>query len=226
MKQMSLATSGFELASKGTRKRAFLDEMDAVVPWLDPLTLIAPHAPVGLAEQILAALGLLLKSGAVADATLSAAPSSTKNKDGQRDPEMRQTKKGSQWHFDMKAHMGVDADSGYRGAGERGEVQVQHPFRIIKCPFGHRKVRYKGLPRNTSQILVMFAPSNLWMVRKRILQGECACGTRARARNTTEIGRKCRKLSTSPVLASICEYSRVNLRYEPDCADLSSALNG
>ena len=211
-----------------------------------------------MAPQILASVnarlmarGLLLKSGTVVDATLIAAPSSTKNKDGQRDPEMHQTKKGNQWHFGMKAHIGVDADSGlvhtvattaanahditqahallhgeedvvfadsgYRGVEKRDEVQelhpdscwhiammpgkrkaldkskaldalidqletikarirakVEHPFRVIKCQFGHRKVRYKGLAKNTSQLLVMFALSNLWMVRKRILQGQQA----------------------------------------------------
>lgn len=56
--------------------------------------------------------GLLLKTGTVVDATLIAAPSSTKNSSGERDPEMHQTKKGNQWHFGMKAHIGVDADSG------------------------------------------------------------------------------------------------------------------
>lgn len=211
-----------------------------------------------LAPQILAVVnatladkGLMLKQGTVVDATLIAAPSSTKNQDGERDPEMHQTKKGNQWHFGMKAHIGVDADSGlvhtvattaanahditqahallhgeedvvfadsgYRGVEKRDEVQelhpdscwhiammpgkrkaldkskaldalidqletikarirakVEHPFRVIKCQFGHRKVRYKGLAKNTSQLLVMFALSNLWMVRKRILQGQQA----------------------------------------------------
>jgi IS5 family transposase len=61
----------------------------------------------GLAQQ-----GLMLKTGTVVDATIIAAPSSTKNKDGERDPEMHQTKKGNQWHFGMKAHIGVDAESG------------------------------------------------------------------------------------------------------------------
>jgi IS5 family transposase len=56
--------------------------------------------------------GLLLKRGSIVDATIVAAPSSTKNADGERDPEMHQTKKGNQWHFGMKAHIGVDADSG------------------------------------------------------------------------------------------------------------------
>jgi len=60
----------------------------------------------------LSAKGLLLKQGTVVDATLIAAPSSTKNSSGERDPEMHQTKKGNQWHFGMKAHAGVDADSG------------------------------------------------------------------------------------------------------------------
>ena len=56
--------------------------------------------------------GLMLKAGTVVDATLIAAPSSTKNSSGKRDPEMHQTKKGNQWHFGMKVHIGVDADSG------------------------------------------------------------------------------------------------------------------
>ena len=202
-------------------------------------------------NQHLSAKGLLLKEGTIVDATLIAAPPSTKNREGKRDPEMHQSKKGNQWHFGMKAHIGVDADSGlvhtvattaanahditqahallhgeedvvfadsgYRGVEKRDEVQelhpdscwhiammpgkrkaldkskaldalidqletikarirakVEHPFRVIKCQFGHRKVRYKGLAKNTSQLLVMFALSNLWMVRKRILQGQQA----------------------------------------------------
>lgn len=60
-----------------------------------------------LAEQ-----GLLMRAGTIVDATIIAAPSSTKNQGGQRDAEMHQTKKGNQWHFGMKAHIGVDAQSG------------------------------------------------------------------------------------------------------------------
>jgi IS5 family transposase len=56
--------------------------------------------------------GLLLKRGSIVDATIIAAPSSTKNAEGKRDPEMHQTRKGNQWHFGMKAHIAVDADSG------------------------------------------------------------------------------------------------------------------
>lgn len=63
-------------------------------------------------NEHLAAKGLLLKEGTVVDATIIAAPSSTKNQDGERDPEMHQTKKGNQWHFGMKAHIGADAVSG------------------------------------------------------------------------------------------------------------------
>lgn len=56
--------------------------------------------------------GLLMREGTLVDATIVAAPSSTKNQDGERDPEMHETKKGNAWHFGMKAHIGVDADSG------------------------------------------------------------------------------------------------------------------
>ena len=59
----------------------------------------------------LAARGLLLREGTLVDATLIAAPPSTKNKAKQRDPEMHQTKKGNQWYFGMKAHIGADRDS-------------------------------------------------------------------------------------------------------------------
>jgi transposase, IS5 family len=193
----------------------------------------------------LAAKGLLLKSGTVVDATLIAAPSSTKNSSGERDPEMHQTKKGNQWHFGMKAHIGVDADSGlvhtvvgtaanvndvtqahalvhgeeihvladagYQGVDKRAETQgidvnwlvamrpgkrktldkstslgaildqleqakarmrakVEHPFRVIKRQFGYVKVRYRGLAKNTGQLHTLFALSNLWMVRRTLLQ--------------------------------------------------------
>ena len=60
-------------------------------------------------NELLQAKGLLLKAGTVVDATLIAAPSSTKNASGERDPEMHQTKKGNQWYFGMKAHIGVDS---------------------------------------------------------------------------------------------------------------------
>lgn len=63
-------------------------------------------------NELLTAKGLLLKSGTVVDATLIAAPSSTKNASGERDPQMKQSKKGNQWYFGMKCHIGADAESG------------------------------------------------------------------------------------------------------------------
>ena len=72
-----------------------------------------------LGEQIfetvkahLSARGMTMRQGTIVDATLIAAPSSTKNKEAKRDPEMHQTKKGNQWHHGMKAHIGSDADQG------------------------------------------------------------------------------------------------------------------
>jgi len=192
-------------------------------------------------NALLARKGLLLKRGSIVDATIIAAPSSTKNADGARDPEMHQTKKGNQWHFGMKAHIGVDADSGlvhtvtttaanvadvqqvadllhgkeeqvwadsgYRGAQARVQredlqwhiaarptdiakmadgpakartqkqehrkasvrAKVEHPFRVIKRQFGLMKVRFRGLQKNTAQLLTLFALSNLWMARKQLI---------------------------------------------------------
>lgn len=61
--------------------------------------------------RVLQGKGLRLSKGTIVDATIIEAPSSTKNAEGQRDPEMHQTKKGNEWHFGMKAHVGVDAQS-------------------------------------------------------------------------------------------------------------------
>ena len=69
----------------------------------------------GLLEEINAHLesqGLRLREGTIVDASIVEAPSSTKNRAGERDPEMHQTKKGNQWHFGMKAHIGVDSETG------------------------------------------------------------------------------------------------------------------
>jgi transposase, IS5 family len=78
--------------------------------------LLEAHA---LTERLFAEVGallserqLLMKEGTIVDATIIAAPSSTKNARKERDPEMHQTKKGHQWYFGMKAHIGVDAQSG------------------------------------------------------------------------------------------------------------------
>ena len=63
-------------------------------------------------NELLEQKGIMMRGGTIVDATLIAAPSSTKNKDNERDPEMHQTKKGNQWYFGMKSHIGVDAGSG------------------------------------------------------------------------------------------------------------------
>ena len=70
-------------------------------------------------NDILQAKGLMLRTGTVVDATLISAPSSTKNADGERDPEMKQTQEGQPWYFGMKAHIGVDAALGPGAHGGR-----------------------------------------------------------------------------------------------------------
>jgi IS5 family transposase len=204
----------------------------------------------GLAAKMLTAVnadlsrrGLLLRQGTMVDATIIHAPTSTKNGSGTRDPDMHQTRKGNQWFFGLKAHIGVDrdsglvhtvvttaanvhdvtqthallhgkeksvfADAGYTGADKREELKrkridwhiaerrhkvkrlpegelkdvtlwlehlrakvrarVEHPFRVIKQQFGFQKTRYRGLAKNDAQLNTLFALSNLWMARRRML---------------------------------------------------------
>lgn len=74
--------------------------------------LLEKHALQGrffeIVNDLLALRGITVKHGTITDATIVAAPPSIKNKEKKRDPEMHQTKKGNQWHFGMKAHVGTD----------------------------------------------------------------------------------------------------------------------
>ncbi|WP_431261527.1 IS5 family transposase [Roseateles chitinivorans] len=316
MKRLGL---GFNLSTKKTRKREFLEEMEHVVPWGVLVQVVDPYYPkaktgrppfpvetmlrihylqqwFGLSDpameealhdvplyrefarlegatdrlpdettilrfrhllekhnlavdmlrvvnDLLGYKGLMLRSGTAIDATLIAAPSSTKNIEGERYPEMKQSKKGNNYYFGMKAHIGVDAASGlvhtvvttsgnvsdinmagallhgdeeaaFGGAGYQGvhkrpeaagptwhvamrpgkrrllnpfiepdfvaeraekmkasiRAKVEHPFRVLKRQFGFTKVRYRGLFKNTSQIVTLFALSNLWMARKQLME--------------------------------------------------------
>lgn len=188
MKQTTFAGTGFERYSKTTRRQAFLDEMDRVVPWKALCAVVEEHYPKGefgrppigvermlrimflqhwfnlsdpaveealydmpsmrkfaridlgrervpdettickfrhliesrdlggsifdAVAQYLADNGVAVRNGTIVDATIINAPSSTKNQAKERDPEMHQTKKGGQWFFGMKAHIGVDSRSG------------------------------------------------------------------------------------------------------------------
>jgi hypothetical protein len=95
-----------------------------------------------LVNDILQAKGMMMRTGTAVDATLISAPSSTKNADGERDPEMKQTKKGNNWYFGMKAHIGVDAarawctrwwDGGQRQRPQRRRALLHGEE---KCAFG------------------------------------------------------------------------------------------
>ena len=82
------------------------------------------------AGRVLQENGMTLKTGTIVDATIIAAPSSTKNADKQRDPEMHQTRKGKQWFFGMKLHIGVDSQSGlaHSAVVTPANVHDKHPL--------------------------------------------------------------------------------------------------
>lgn len=203
-----------------------------------------------LGERLFAKVGELLQShgvkvgtGTIVDATIIAAPSSTKNAGKARDPEMHQTRKGQQWYFGMKLHIGVDSrtgvahsaavtaanvhdkhplpdllhgaeqrvygDSAYasqkaliagkapaakdftneRVRNRRGEVdeikrsrnrsksriraRVEHVFGVVKRLWGFRKVRYRGLAKNTTRAFTALALANIFLCRGRLLVKMC-----------------------------------------------------
>lgn len=80
--------------------------------------------------QVLQARGLKVGTGTIVDATIIGAPSSTKNADRARDPQMHQTRKGQQWHFGMKLHIGVDSRSGlaHSAVVTAANVHDKHPL--------------------------------------------------------------------------------------------------
>ena len=205
--QLSFATLDYAGKKKRTKRDVFLTEMAVAVPWSVLEAVIAPPA----------------------------ASPSTKNEAGKRDPQMHSSKKGNQWYFGMKAHVGVDAisglvhtagvtsgnvhdaklmdrlirdddtavygDKGYAsGAKKRaaeaagvlwavkekakpggrltarqrarnhrfGKVRakVEHVFRVVKCQFGYRKVRYRGIAKNGAQVFSLLALANLYLARR------------------------------------------------------------
>jgi IS5 family transposase len=188
-------------------------------------------------SELLEARGALLRGGTIVDATLIAASPSTKNEAQKRDPEMRSSKKGNQWYFGMKAHIGVDAKSGLVHSvgvttgsvhdakvmdnlireddravyGDKGyandrkqrqaeaagvlwavkakakpgrplsisqrrrnrrfgkiRAKVEHVFRVMKCQFGYRKVRYRGIAKNGAQVFALLALANLFLARRKL----------------------------------------------------------
>jgi IS5 family transposase len=102
-----------------------------------------------LAPKLLAAVnthlsdkGLLLRQGTIVDATIIHAPPSTKNKAKARDPEMHQTKKGNQWYFGMKAHIGVDAEGGLVHTVTTTAANVADVVEVDKLLHGKEKAVY------------------------------------------------------------------------------------
>jgi IS5 family transposase len=86
--------------------------------------------------------GMLLREGTIVDATIIHAPPSTKNKDHKRDPDMHQTRKGNQWYFGMKAHIGVDAESGLTHTLTTTAANVGDVVEIDKLLHGKEKAVY------------------------------------------------------------------------------------
>ena len=107
---------------------------------------------------------LMLRAGTVVDAALIAAPSSTKNTSGTRDPKMHQKKKDNRCNFGMKPTLAPMPSRGWcrtvRGTASSIRAKVKHLFRVIKRQSGYGKIRYRGLTKSTAQLTTLFALSD------------------------------------------------------------------
>ncbi len=118
--------------------------------------------------ELLLANGLKLSGGTIVDATIIAAPSSTKNADKARDPEMHQTKKGNQWYFGMKVHIGVDSRSGLTHSASITSANV-HDSRELPNLLHGNETRLYGDSAYTGQkdVLRKIAPNAKDFTNKR-----------------------------------------------------------
>ena len=118
--------------------------------------------------ELLLANGLKLSGGTIVDATIIAAPSSTKNADKARDPEMHQTKKGNQWYFGMKVHIGVDSRSGLTHSASITSANV-HDSRELPNLLHGKETRLYGDSAYTGQkdVLKEIAPNAKDFTNKR-----------------------------------------------------------
>lgn len=119
----------------------------------------------------LTARGLLLRAGTLVDATLIAAPSSTKNKEKQRDPEMHQTRKGNQWYFGMKAHIGADRDGKLVHSVAVTAANVADVTKAAELLHGqeqqvHADAGYTGVEKR-AEIVALARPIDWQIARKR-----------------------------------------------------------
>ena len=149
--------------------------------------LLEPHelgaAVFAKVGQLLQANGMKLSGGTIVDATLIAAPPSTKRQEHSRDPEMHQSKKGNQWYFGMKVQIGVDSESGLIHSASVTPGNVHDSHALANLPHGQEtrlygdsayrgaeqrqrlwgftKVRYRGLTKSANRTFAMLAMLNL-----------------------------------------------------------------
>jgi len=139
--------------------------------------------------RVLSSSGMSLKTGTIVDATIIAAPSSTKNSEKQRDPEMRQTRKGKQWYFGMKLHIGVDSQSGLTHSAVVTSANVHDKHPLPKLLHGREKRVYGDSAYASQKKLILSkAPGAKDFTNQRIRKsGEIDEVERGKNRNKSKI---------------------------------------
>jgi IS5 family transposase len=139
--------------------------------------------------RVLQGSGMTLKTGTIVDATIIAAPSSTKNADRQRDPEMHQTRKGQQWYFGMKLHIGVDSQSGLAHSAMVTPANIHDKHPLPHLLHGQeRRVYGDSAYASQKELIQAKAPKAKDFTNERVRRaGQVDEGKRAKNRNKSKI---------------------------------------
>ena len=245
MSQLNLASIPYLSKKKRTRREVFLSEMDAVIPWVELVSLIKPHYPtegrvgrqpfpieqmlriyflqqffnlsdvlmedslydsesmrrfarIELGEdtvpdattimnfrhlleahkltrrafkridKYLCEQGVVYRKGTIVDASIINAPSSTKNAAGKRDPDMTSTRKGNQWYFGMKVHIGTDSETGLAHSVAVTTAKKPDPYVLTKLLHGQERALYGDKAYDNKRTKALFESRGIrWRVARK-----------------------------------------------------------
>lgn len=174
----------------------------------------------GLGEQILAKVnevlqtrGVKVGTGTIVDATIIAAPSSTKNADKERDPEMHQTCKGKQWHFGMKLHVGVDSKSGLTHSAVVTAANVHDKHPLPKLLHGEeRRVYGDSAYASQKALIASQSPEARDFTQERVRKGSAQQKRATRSRNRNKSRVRARVEHVFAVVKRLWGFTKVRYR--------------
>src|SRR5580693_6201392 len=169
-------------------------------------------AMLNAVNQYLESRGIRITTGTIVDATIIHAPSSTKNRSGERDPEMHQTRKGKQWYFGLKAHIGVDSKQGHVHSVCTSAASVADKHMLPDLLHGEeRKVWGDGGYQGQTEAIQEVAPQAQDMTSRRT-KFKNYIDEEAKRKNTTKSKVRAKVEHVFRILKRVFGFDRVRYR--------------